>query len=118
MKPMWFIERVFVPIEDQYKYLSDEDDDTDDEEWTLGPSKKKRKRNDETIAVSTDVRTKVTNPTLFMKKRRKEKRKTEIVGKTTLLHYLLRLIDSEESSGKKFRKLWILFSILFHRPVM
>ena len=48
---MWFIERVFVPIEDQYKYISDEDEDTNDEEWTLEP-KKKKPRND-TIAVST-----------------------------------------------------------------
>ena len=23
MKPMWFVERVFVPIEEQYKYLSE-----------------------------------------------------------------------------------------------
>ena len=50
---MWFVERVFVPIEEQYKYVSDEDDDSDDEEWTLAPKKKKKKRNNETIAVST-----------------------------------------------------------------
>ena len=49
VRPMWFVERVFIPIEEQYKYVSDEDD-SDDEEWTLGP--KKKKRND-TIAVST-----------------------------------------------------------------
>jgi hypothetical protein len=48
---MWFVERVFVPIEDQYKYLSDEDDDDSDEEWTLQPRKKKKKDND-CIAVS------------------------------------------------------------------
>ena len=49
---MWFVERVFIPIEEQYKYVSDEDDDSDDEEWTLGPKKKKKKCM-ETIAVST-----------------------------------------------------------------
>ena len=76
---MWFIERVFIPIEEQYKYVSDEDDDSDDEEWTLEPSKKKKKRNDETIAVSTDIRTKVTNPTEFMKKRRKEKARMKLM---------------------------------------
>ena len=32
MRPIWFVERVFVPIEEQYKYLSDEDDDSDEEE--------------------------------------------------------------------------------------
>ena len=53
VKPMWFVERVFIPIEEQYKYVSESNSDTDDEEWTLGPSKKKKKRNDETIAVST-----------------------------------------------------------------
>jgi hypothetical protein len=51
VRPMWFVERVFVPIEDQYKYLSDEDDDDSDEEWTLQPRKKKKKDND-CIAVS------------------------------------------------------------------
>ena len=50
---MWFVERVFIPIEEQYKYVSDQDDDTDDEEWTLATNKKKKKRNSETIAVST-----------------------------------------------------------------
>ena len=51
VRPMWFVERVFVPIEEQYKYVSDQDDDSD-EEWTMGPKKKKRNNND-TIAVST-----------------------------------------------------------------
>ena len=48
---MYFVERVFVSIEEQYKYVSESNTDTEDEEWTLGP--KKRKRNNETIAVST-----------------------------------------------------------------
>ena len=49
---MWFVERVLVPIEEQYKYLSESNTDSEDEEWTLGPKKKKKKFND-TIAVST-----------------------------------------------------------------
>ena len=49
---MWFVERVLVPIEEQYKYVSESSTDTEDEEWTLGPKKKKKKCND-TIAVST-----------------------------------------------------------------
>ena len=52
MRPMWFVERVLVPIEEQYKYLSESNTDSEDEEWTLGPKKKKKKFND-TIAVST-----------------------------------------------------------------
>ena len=79
MRPMWFVERVFIPIEEQYKYVSDEDDDTDDEEWTLGPKKKKKKPRNDTIAVSTDIRTKVTKPTEFMKKRRKEKARKKLL---------------------------------------
>ena len=51
VRPMYFVERIFVPIEEQYKYVSDQDDDTEDEEWTLGPKKKKKCK--ETIAVST-----------------------------------------------------------------
>ena len=53
LRPMWFVERVFIPIEEQYKYVSDEDADSDGEEWTLGPNTKKKKRNNESIAVST-----------------------------------------------------------------
>ena len=49
---MWFVERVLVPIEEQYKYVSESSSDSDDEEWTLGP--KKKKRND-CIAVSTGI---------------------------------------------------------------
>ena len=52
MRPMWFVERIFVPIEEQYKYLSESSSDSD-EEWTLGPKKKKKKKDNETIAVST-----------------------------------------------------------------
>ena len=59
---MWFVERVFVPIEDQYKYLTDEDDDTDDEEWCLGPKKKEKKKQNETIAVSTGKMTILISP--------------------------------------------------------
>ena len=51
VRPMWFVERVFVPIEEQYKYVSESNTDIDDEEWTLAP--KKRKLNNDTIAVST-----------------------------------------------------------------
>ena len=50
MRPMYFVERVFVSIGEQYKYVSESNTDTEDEEWTLKP--KKRKRND-VIAVST-----------------------------------------------------------------
>ena len=42
MKPLVYVERVFVPLEQQYKYLSDESTDSEDEEWTLGPKKKKK----------------------------------------------------------------------------
>jgi hypothetical protein len=52
---MWFVERVFVPIEEQYKYVSGSDTDTEDEEWTLGPKKKKEKKCNDTIAVSTGI---------------------------------------------------------------
>ena len=52
VRPMYFVERVFVPIEEQYKYVSESNTDTEDEEWTLKPKKKKR-NDDDTIAVST-----------------------------------------------------------------
>ena len=38
------MKRVFVPLEEQFKYLSDESSDDSDEEWTLGPQKKKEKK--------------------------------------------------------------------------
>ena len=80
VKPMWFVERVLVPIEEQYKYLSDEDTDSDDEWTEKCPKKKKKKKKDkDCIAVSTDKRTKVTNPTQFMKKIRKEKARQKLM---------------------------------------
>ena len=40
MKPLVFVQRVYVPVEVQFKYLSDESSD-DDEEWSEGPKKEK-----------------------------------------------------------------------------
>ena len=52
MKPLVYVERVFVPLEQQYKYVSDESTtDSEDEEWTLEPKKKKKK--DKDIPVNT-----------------------------------------------------------------
>ena len=42
VKPLVYAERVYVPLEQLYKYLSDESTDSEDEEWTLGPKKKKK----------------------------------------------------------------------------
>ena len=42
MKPLIYVKRVHVPLEEQFKYLSDESSDSSDEEWTLGPKKKKK----------------------------------------------------------------------------
>ena len=44
VKPLIYVKRVHVPLEERFKYLSDESSDTSDEEWTLDP-KKKRKEN-------------------------------------------------------------------------
>ena len=44
MKPLIYVKRVFVPLEEQFKYLSDESSDDSDEEWTLGPQKKQAKK--------------------------------------------------------------------------
>ena len=79
VKPMFFVERVLVPIEEQYKYITDEDQDSDDEWTEKCPKKKKKKKDKDCIAVSTDIRTKVTNPTEFMKKRRKEKARQKLM---------------------------------------
>ena len=43
VKPLIYVKRVFIPLEEQFKYLSDESSDDSDEEWTEGPSKKKEK---------------------------------------------------------------------------
>ena len=40
VKPLVYVKRVWVPLEEQYKYLSDESS-SEDEEWTEGPIKKK-----------------------------------------------------------------------------
>ena len=42
MKPLVYIKRVHVPLEEQFRYLSD-DSDSSDEEWNEGPAKKKDK---------------------------------------------------------------------------
>ena len=36
-----------MPLEEQFKYLSDESTDSSDEEWTLGPKKNKKKNKNE-----------------------------------------------------------------------
>ena len=41
------MKRVYVPLEEQYKYLSDESSDSSDEEWTLGPKKEKKENKNE-----------------------------------------------------------------------
>lgn len=41
------MKRVYVPLEEQYKYLSDESSDSSDEEWTLGPKKEKKEKKNE-----------------------------------------------------------------------
>ena len=38
-----YIKRVDIPLEEQFKYLSEESSDSSDEEWTIGPAKKKKK---------------------------------------------------------------------------
>ena len=40
VKPLVYVKRVYVPLEQQFKYLSDESS-SEDEEWTEGPIKKK-----------------------------------------------------------------------------
>ena len=44
VKPLVYVRRVYVPLEQQFKYLSDESS-SEDEEWTEGPIKKKDDRN-------------------------------------------------------------------------
>ncbi len=44
VKPLIYVKRVWVPLEEQFKYLSDESSDDSDEEWTLAPQKKKVKK--------------------------------------------------------------------------
>ena len=50
------MKRVFVPLEEQFKYLSDESSDDSDEEWTLGLQKKKEKK-DPTANAGTNLYT-------------------------------------------------------------
>ena len=47
VKPLIYVKRVHVPLEEQFKYLSDESTDSSDEEWTLGPKKKKKENKNE-----------------------------------------------------------------------
>ena len=47
VKPLIYVKRVHVPLEEQFKYCSDESSDTSDEEWTLGPKKKKKEKKKE-----------------------------------------------------------------------
>ena len=47
MKPLIYVERVFVPLEEQYKYLSDESSSDSDEEWCLDEKNKKSKKQKE-----------------------------------------------------------------------
>ena len=47
VKPLIYVKRVHVPLEEQFKYLSDESSDSSDEEWTLGPKKKKKDNKNE-----------------------------------------------------------------------
>ena len=41
------MKRVHVPLEEQFKYLSDESTDSSDTEWTLDPKKKKKENKKE-----------------------------------------------------------------------
>ena len=41
-----YVKRVYVPLEEQFKYLSEESSDSSDEEWTEGPAKKKKEKNE------------------------------------------------------------------------
>ena len=45
MKPLVYVQRVYVPLEKQFKYLS-ESSDTSDDEWTTGPAKKKEDKSE------------------------------------------------------------------------
>ena len=45
VKPLIYVERVHIPLEQQYKFLSDESTTDSDEEWTLDSKKKKKKKN-------------------------------------------------------------------------
>merc|ERR1712168_934266 len=76
VKPLVYVKRVHVPLEEQFKYLSEESSDTSDEEWTMGPAKKKKQ--DKNEPRSADIRIKVSNPTAFFKKLAKEKREQNI----------------------------------------
>ena len=40
VKPLVYVRRVWIPLEEQYKYLGDESS-SEDEEWTEGPIRKK-----------------------------------------------------------------------------
>ena len=55
MKPLIYVKRVYVPLEEQFKYLSEESSDSSDEEWTMGPAKKKKKDKNEPKSAGIDI---------------------------------------------------------------
>ena len=55
MKPLIYVKRVYVPLEEQFKYLSEESSDSSDEEWTMGPAKKKKQDKNEPKSAGIDI---------------------------------------------------------------
>ena len=55
MKPLVYVIRVYVPLEEQFKYLSEESSDSSDEEWTMGPAKKKKGDKNEPKSSGIDI---------------------------------------------------------------
>ena len=55
MKPLIYVKRVHVPLEEQFKYLSDESSDSSDEEWTLGPKKKKKDKEPKSAGMTSRI---------------------------------------------------------------
>ena len=55
MKPLVYVKRVYVPLEEQFKYLSEESSDSSDEEWTMGPAKKKKQDKNEPKSAGIDI---------------------------------------------------------------
>ena len=55
MKPLIYVKRVYVPLEEQFKYLSEESSDSSDEEWTMGPAKKKKQNKNEPQSAGIDI---------------------------------------------------------------
>ena len=50
-----YVKRVYVPLEEQFKYLSEESSDSSDEEWTLGPAKKKKQDKKQPKSAGIDI---------------------------------------------------------------